>query len=598
VKAKLLRVNLSTERIRRQTIDAKTTREYVGGRGLGVRILYDELKPKTDPLGPKNLLMFMVGPATGTAFPASGRFHVVTKSPLTGGIGDTDCGGDWGPELRFAGFDGIIFEGRAEEPVYLWVRDGEAELRCAKKYWGKGVWDTEDGIREELKEPKAKIASIGPAGENLVLCAAIMNDKHRAAERTAAGAVMGSKNLKAVAVRGTGKPPVVDPAGLREAVKNALKKIKENPVTGKGLPTYGTSVLVNIINTAGIFPTRNFQTGVFPTADKISGETIAKTILTKNKPCWGCPIACGRVTRVTTPPYQVEGEGPEYETDWSMGAQCGIDDLNAITYSHNVCDDMGMDPISYGNTVGCAMELYEKGKIPKEKLAGLELKFGNPQAIVELAWKTAIRSGFGDDIALGAKRLAEKYGAPELAMHVKGLELPAYDPRGVQGHGLGYATANRGGCHLRAYMIAPEVLGLPEKLDPYKTEGKAAFLKGFQDFWCVVDSLVVCKFLSFALGADDHRELTNPITGWNWTTEDLLKTGERIYNLERMFINREGFDRKDDTLPPRLLKERMPEGPAKGRVCELEKMLDEYYEVRGWKDGKPTKEKMKELGLP
>ena len=565
---------------------------------MGVRILYDELKPKTDPLGPKNILMFMVGPATGTAFPASGRFHVVTKSPLTGGIGDTDCGGDWGPELRFAGFEGIVVEGRAEEPVYLWVNDGRAELRSAEKYWGKGVWDTEDGIRDELKEPKAKIASIGPAGENLVLCAAIMNDRHRAAGRTAAGAVMGSKNLKAVAVRGTGKPPVADPAGLRDAVKNALKKIKENPITGKGLPTYGTSVLINVINTAGILPTRNFQTGVFPAADKISGETIAKTILTKNKPCWGCPVACGRVIRVTEPPYQVEGEGPEYETDWSLGAQCGIDNLNAITYAHNICDDMGMDPISYGSTVGCAMELYEKGKIPKEKLAGLELKFGNPQAIVELAWKTAYRDGFGNDIALGAKRLAEKYGAPELAMQVKGLELPAYDPRGVQGHGLGYATANRGGCHLRAYMIAYEVLGVPEKLDPFKTEGKAKVVKIFQDFWCVVDSLVVCKFLSFALDADDHKDLINPITGWGWTTEDMLKTGERIYNLERMFINREGFDRKDDTLPPRLLKERMPEGPAKGKVVELEKMLDEYYELRGWKDGKPTKEKMKELGLP
>ena len=598
MKAKLLRVNLLTEKIRRQTIDAKTTKEYVGGRGLGVRILYDELKPKTDPLGPKNLLMFMVGPATGTAFPASGRFHVVTKSPLTGGIGDTDCGGNWGPELRFAGFEGIVFEGRAEEPVYLWVHDGKAELRSAEKYWGNGVWDTEDGIREELKEPKAKMASIGPAGENLVLCAGIINDKHRAAGRTAAGAVMGSKNLKAVAVRGTGKPPVADPAGLREAVKKADKKLKENPVTGKGLPTFGTAVLVNIINEAGIFPTRNFQTGVFPTAKKTSGETIKETILIETKPCWGCPIACGRVTRVTASPYQVEGEGPEYETDWSMGANCGIDDLNAITKAHNICDDMGMDPISYGNTVGCAMELYEKGKIPKEKLGGLELKFGNPQVIVELAWRTAHRHGFGDDIALGAKRLAEMYGAPELAMHVKGLELPAYDPRGIQGHGLGYATANRGGCHLRAYMIAPEILGLPEKLDPFKTEGKPQFLKTFQDFWCVVDSLVVCKFLSFALSADDHKDLINPITGWNWTTEDLLKTGERIYNLERMFINREGFGRKDDTLPRRLLKDPMPEGPAKGRVCELEKMLDEYYEVRGWKDGKPTREKLKELGLP
>ncbi|KPV61801.1 MAG: Tungsten-containing aldehyde ferredoxin oxidoreductase [Candidatus Bathyarchaeota archaeon BA2] len=271
---KLLRVDLSTEIIKEEKVDEATTKKFVGGRGVGVKILFDELKPGTDPLGPENKLIFMTGPATGTAFPASGRFHVITKSPLTGRIGDTNCGGNWGPELRFAGFEGIIFEGKAKEPVYLWVHEGEAELRSARKYWGKGVWDTEDGICEELGEPKAKIASIGPAGENLVLSAAIMNDKHRAAGRTAAGAVMGSKNLKAIAVHGTAKPPVADPEGLRETVKRILEKLKENMVTGESLPTYGTSALINVINAFGIFPTRNFQTGVFPTAEKISGETI------------------------------------------------------------------------------------------------------------------------------------------------------------------------------------------------------------------------------------------------------------------------------------------------------------------------------------
>jgi aldehyde:ferredoxin oxidoreductase len=280
-----------------------------------------------------------------------------------------------------------------------------------------------------------------------------------------------------------------------------------------------------------------------------------------------------------------------------MGANCGIDDLNAITKAHNLCDDFGMDPISYGNTVGCAMELCEKGKIPAEKLGGLEVRFGNPKAIVELVELTARKRGFGADIALGAKRLAEKYEAPELAMQVKGLELPAYDPRGVQGHGLGYATANRGGCHLRAYMIAPEILGIPEQLDRFTTEGKAQWVKIFQDLFCIVDSAVVCKFLTFAIGAPEITELLNAITGWNWSPDDLMKTGERIYNLERLFINREGFDRKDDTLPSRLLKEPMPEGPAKGHVTELERMLDEYYKLRGWVDGKPMREKLKELGI-
>jgi aldehyde:ferredoxin oxidoreductase len=277
---------------------------------------------------------------------------------------------------------------------------------------------------------------------------------------------------------------------------------------------------------------------------------------------------------------------------------CGVDDLNAITKAHNICDEMGMDPISFGSTVACAMELYERGLIPRERLGGMELRFGNPQAIVELAWRTGIRSGFGDEIAQGAKRLAESYGAPELAMHVKGLELPAYDPRGVKGHGLGYATSNRGGCHLRAYMIAPEILGIPEKLDPLRPDGKAKWVIAFQDLFSMADSLVVCKFLTFALGAEDLTGLSNPITGWNWSVDDFTRTGERIYNLERMFINREGFSRKDDTLPLRLLKEPMPEGPAKGHVVELDQMLDEYYSLRGWEDGRPTAEKIRELGLP
>ncbi len=594
---RILRVDLSTDSLKDETIDEETAKKFVGGRGIGVKILYDELKAGIDPLGPENKLIFMTGPATGTVFPASGRFHVITKSPLTGGIGDANCGGNWGPELRFAGFDGIIFEGKAKDPVYLWIRDGEGELRGAEEYWGLGVWDTEDKIQEELGDKRAKLASIGPAGEKLVLMAAIMNDKHRAAGRAGVGAVMGSKKLKAVVVRGGRKPPVADQDGLSRAAEKAVQKLKENAVTGEGLPKVGTAILINVNNESGALPTRNFQTGVFPGADKISGETIQKTILTGTKPCWGCSIACGRVSTITEPPYQVEGEGPEYETDWSLGAMCGVDDLNAITKAHNICDEMGMDPISFGSTVGCAMELCEKGLVPKEKLGGMELKFGNPQAIVELAWRTGIRSGFGDEIAQGAKRLAESYGAPELAMHVKGLELPAYDPRGVKGHGLGYATSNRGGCHLRAYMIAPEILGIPEKLDPLKPDGKAKWVIAFQDIFSMADSLVVCKFLTFALGAEDLTSLSNPITGWNWSADDFTKIGERIYNLERMFINREGFSRKDDTLPERLLKEPMPEGPAKGHVVELDQMLDEYYGLRGWKDGRPTAEKIKELGL-
>ncbi len=593
----VLRVDLSKDKITEERIGEKTIQKFLGGRGLGVKILYDETKPGMDAFDPENRLIFMTGYATGTPVPLSGRFHVITKSPLTGGIGDSNCGGQFGPKLRFAGYDGIIFQGSADEPVYLYIEDGHAELKDASRMWGKGTWTTEDMIREEVGK-EVNIVSIGPAGENRVMQAAIINDKHRAAGRTGVGAVMGSKNLKAIAVKGNRKPEIQDEAKLKEAVENIRKIVRENPVTGESLPKYGTAVLVNIINETGGFPTRNFKTGVFEKAEDISGERIAETVLVKKKACWGCIVACGRVSRVTAPPYQVDGEGPEYETAWSLGAMCGISDLNAVVKAHNICDDLGMDPISFGSTVACAMELYENGKIPEEKLGGLKLEWGNPQTVVELAWKTAYRDGFGDEIAMGAKRLATKYGMPELSMDVKGLELPAYDPRAYKGHGLGYATSNRGGCHLRAYMIAPEVLGIPEKLDPLTPEGKAEWVKIFQDLFCVVDSMVVCKFTTFAIGAEEFVSVTNPITGWDWTADDIMKAGERIYNLERLYINREGFDGKDDTLPKRLLEEPMPEGAAKGHVVELQQMLEEYYRIRGWVNGRPTEEKLKELEIP
>ncbi|ADC66234.1 Aldehyde ferredoxin oxidoreductase [Ferroglobus placidus DSM 10642] len=594
----ILRVDLSKDKIWEEKVGEKVIKKYLGGRGLGVKILYEETEAGIDPFGEENRLIFMTGYATGTAVPLSGRFHVITKSPLTGGIGDSNCGGQFGPMLRFAGYEGIVVQGIADNPVYLYIEDGHAELRDASHLWGKGTWSTEDTLREELGKD-INIVSIGPAGENKVMMAAIINDKHRAAGRTGVGAVMGSKKLKAIVVRkGKRKPEVHDEAKLKEAVENVRRIVRESPVTGEALPTYGTAVLVNIINETGGFPTRNFKTGVFEKANEISGEKIAETYLVRKKACWGCIVACGRVTKVETPPYQVDGEGPEYETAWSLGAMCGISDLAAVIKAHNLCDDLGMDPISFGSTVACAMELYENGKIPEEKLGGLKLEWGNPQTVVELAWRTAFRDGFGDEIAMGAKRLAEKYGMPDLAMHVKGLELPAYDPRAYKGHGLGYATSNRGGCHLRAYMIAPEVLGIPEKLDPLTPEGKAQWVKIFQDLFCIVDSMVVCKFITFAVGAEELLSVTNPITGWDWNVDEFMKAGERIYNLERLYINREGFDGKDDTLPKRLLEEPMPEGAAKGHVVELDKMLEEFYRIRGWVNGKPTEEKLRELDIP
>ncbi len=596
---KFLRVNLSDGTIKEEKFSDEVLKNYIGGRGLGVRILYDELKPGTDPLSPENKILIMTGPLTGTAAPQSGRWCSVTKSPLTGTIHDSHSGGSFGPELKFSGFDGIIIEGAAEKPVYLWIHDGEAEIRKADHLWGKDTHTTTDMIIKELGDPNIKVACIGPAGENLVRIACIINDKHRAAGRGGHGAVWGSKKLKAIAVRGTQRPPIADEEAFKEAVKDAREKFRANPVTGQSLPQYGTAVLVNIINESGLFPTRNFQTGVFRTANRISGETLAETLLVKKKPCWGCMIACGRVTKVPPwSPYSGEGEGPEYETIWAFGADCGVDNLEAITKANYLCNELGLDTISMGAVIACAMELYEKGYMKPEQTRGLDLKFGNAAAIVELTWRTAYRSGLGDDLAEGAERLAKKYGAPELAMTVKGQELPAYDPRGAKGHGLGYATSNRGGCHLRAYMISPEILGVPEKLDPLTPEGKAQWVITFQDLFAVCDSLILCKFNTFAIGAEEFAAMLSAATGWKYTADDIMKVGERIYNLERAFNIREGFKgREEDTLPKRLLEEPMPEGPAKGHVVELDKMLDEYYKLRGWVDGKPTKAKLKELGL-
>lgn len=597
---KFLRVDLCAQRVRDEYIPEKALREFIGGRGLGVYLMLKYVDPKVEPLSPHNKLLFLTGPVTATGVPMSGRWCTVTKSPLTYTIHDSHAGGHFGVELKFAGYDGIIVEGASETPVYLWIHDGKAEIRDAKHLWGKTVFDTVDTLREELGDEKIQVASIGPAGENLVRFACIMDNKTRAAGRGGHGAVMGSKKLKAVAARGTSKPKVADEEKFREAVRTITAKLNESPVTKEALPTYGTAVLVNVINEHGIFPTKNFQTGVFPTAGNISGETIREKILVKADPCWGCPVKCGRYTRIKEPsPYAGEGGGPEYETVWAFGAQTGTDNLEAVTRANWLCNELGLDTISMGHVIGTAMELAQRGKIPDGVFERPLLTWGNPEALVELTIRTAYRIGLGDDIAEGAKRLAEKYGAPEVAMVVRGQELPAYDPRGAKGHGLAYATSNRGGCHLRAYMIAPEVLKVPKEVDRFATDGeKAKLVKVFQDGSAVEDSLVVCRFITFALWLEELAPALSAVTGWEYTADDLAKVGERIWNAERAFNALSFGDGVEyDTLPRRLLEEPMPEGPAKGHVVELKPMLNEYYKARGWVDGRPTRAKLEELGL-
>ena len=553
-----------------------------------------------DPLGPENVLIFATGPGTGVpGFPSSGRYHVMAlKSPLTGSIGSGNSGGEWGPFLKFAGFDMVVIEGASDTPVYLEIVNGEAELKSAEDLWGKNTFDTNRILKERVKGKNVSVTCIGPAGENLVYMACIVNDEHRAVGRTGLGAVMGSKKLKAIVVSGEEKVPIADPERFREVSRKCLDKMRKNSVTGEGLPTYGTAILVNVINNAGILPYKNWQTGVNPDAENISGETLADKYLTRRRACWGCTIGCGRVTSVKTGPFQIlSSEGPEYESIWALGSSAAVKELDAIVKANHYCDELGMDPISLGSTIAAAMELNEKGYIPEEELQGLDLKFGNAAALVEAVWRTAYKAGFGKFLALGSRKLCELYGHPELSMSVKGLEMPAYDPRGAKGIGLTYATANRGGCHVTGYTISPEILGIPEKIDPLTTEGKAKWSKTFQDFTCVVNSTVNCLFVTFALDANDYAELLSAVTGWSLTEDDVMKIGERIYNLERVIINELGFDGKDDTLPQRLLKEAMPEGAAKGQVVELEVMKEEYYKLRGWVNGKPTPEKLKELEI-
>ncbi|NPV69317.1 MAG: aldehyde ferredoxin oxidoreductase family protein [Firmicutes bacterium] len=594
---KILRVNLGDGTLKDESLCPKRAQNYIGARGLGTHIMFKEVDPQVDPLSPANKLIFATGPLTGTAAISSGRYNVITKGPLTGAIAASNSGGYWGPELKFAGYDAVIVEGKAKDPVYLWINDGKAELRCAGKLWGKTTNETEDLIRVET-DPDAKVACIGPAGENLVKFAGIVNDKTRAAGRSGVGAVMGSKNLKAVAVRGTGGVRVANKDAFRDLVLDIFKnKIKTSGVTAAGLPSYGTAVLVNVINAHGAFPTRNFQAGVFEGAGKISGETLAGTLLVRKKACFGCPMACGRPSEVKKGKYKSSGEGPEYEAAWALGADCGIDNLEAVARANYICNELGLDPITMGATLACAMELYEKGYMPASA-SDLELRFGDPDVLVEAVRKTGYREGVGNLLAEGSYRLATEFGHPELSMSSKKQEYPAYDPRAIQGIGLNYATSNRGGCHVRGYMISAEVLGVPEKLDPFTVEGKGGWTKAFQDITALVDSSGICLFSTFALGAPEVAAMLKEATGVDYTTESAIECGERIWNLERLFNIKAGFTAADDTLAPRLLNEPMPDGPAKGRVNRLSDMLGEYYKVRGWTEsGEPAPETLARLGI-
>lgn len=605
----VLRINLTHRTITKEPLNEQWAREYVGGRGLGARYLTEEMDPMVDALDSDNKLLFVTGPLTGTSASCGSRYMVVTKGPLTNAITTSNSGGSWGPELKFAGYDMLILEGRASSPCYLWIYDDVVEIRDAGQLWGKTVWETEEELRAELGVPDTIVASIGPAGENLVRFACIMNDLHRAAGRSGVGAVMGSKNLKAIAVRGTGGVTLADPMAFMKGMWEMKEKLRESPVTSQGLPVYGTEVLVNVINEHGALPTRNHQQSVFEEAEDISGETLTETRLVANKACFSCAIACGRVStlpgeasskyEVSTSPrnWKIAGEGPEYEAAWAMGSECGIGDLDALIKANWLCNDLGMDSISFGATVAAAMELYEKKVVSLEQTE-IPLDFGSSEALLSMAERIAYRRGFGTELAEGSKRVTEKFGRPEFFMGVRGQEFAAYEARAIQGMGLGYATSNRGACHLKAYTVAAEILGLPRQMDPNATEGKAEITKLFQDATSTVDATGLCQFLTFGVGLEEMLPQLTAATGVNFSLEELLTIGERIWNLERRWNEQAGVGGSEDTLPKRILEEPLPSGPAKGKVNRLGEMLPEYYQLRGWdKDGKVTPEKLKELGI-
>jgi len=564
-------------------------KDYLGGRGLGIRLLSEMIDVSTEPLGPENVLVIATGPLTGTGVPLGSRFDVITRSPLNGTLTSANAGGAFGKELKRAGFDGIVATGVAKKPVYLWLHDGKAEIRDASAHWGKRVSETVHALEEETMGPKTEVLCIGPAGEKLSPIAAIMNETFRSAGRGGVGAVMGSKNLKAVAVRGEGKVEVADPDALAAAKAAARAKLKENPVTGQGLPTYGTAVLVNIINEHHILPTRNFQSGHDPDASAVSGEELAEKYLKSGKCCHSCMVCCGRVSEIDG----VEGDGPEYETLWAFGPDIGCHDLPMAIRANNLCNDLGLDTISVGGTIAAAMEMTEKGYYD------YGIRFGEADKVVPLIEAIGYRKGIGDELAEGSYAFTERHGHPEISMSVKRQELPAYDPRGLQGHGLAYATSVRGGDHVYAYLISPEVLGLPEPLDPFTSVGKAQWTKAFQDLTAAIDAAGLCLFSSFALGADDYATLMQGVTGMDITGDGLMRIGERIWNLQQIWNLKAGYTKADDTLPERLLTEPLKEGAPAGRVWEREPLLSEYYEVRGWDaDGVPTRQKRKELGIP
>ncbi|WP_134703919.1 aldehyde ferredoxin oxidoreductase family protein [Ammoniphilus sp. YIM 78166] len=589
-------VDLSVGQVSYRPLNEELVTKYIGGRGLGVKYVLDN-GPEVDPLSEDNILCMMTGPVTGSRSTMSGRLCMVTKSPLTGTVTDSHMGGWSAARLKWAGVDNVIFKGKSDKPVYLYIENGEAELRDASELWGQGTRATVKALQDRYGKEDLSVICIGQAGENQVLYAGFINEHDRAAGRGGTGAVAGSKNLKAIVIKAAQKGNMPQPAQADEykaANQKALKAVMEGGLTAPkkgGLSVYGTNVLTSIINEVGALPTKNSQFSHFEGAEGHSGETVNATLLVADNTCHACPVACKKEVEVKEGKYKTRVESFEYESAWALGANCGLSNAEPIAYMIDQCNEYGMDTIELGNALSCAMEAYEKGLIEEK------IDWGDADRMIQLAEDIAFRRGFGAILADGPTRAAVQFGEPGLAMAVKGQSIPAYDPRGIQGIGLGYATSNRGACHLRGYTVASEIAGIPEPTDRLKPEGKGELLKIFQDLLSFSDSMNICKFSSFSENADNYAEQYATMTGIAFTADDVMKAGERIYNLERHYNNLAGFNKREDDFLPKRFTEEVATGNSAGHISRMDIMLDEYYQVRGWEDGVVPEAKLKELGI-
>jgi len=589
-------VDLTNGNVSYRELNEEDARKYIGARGLGVKYLLDN-GPDVEPFSEENLLCFMTGPVTGSRSSMSGRMAVVTKSPLTQTATDSHIGGWTAARLKWAGVDNIIVKGKSDKPVYLYIENGQAELRDAAHLWGKGTRETVQLMKDEYGEDNLSVLTIGQGGENKVRFAAFINEHDRSAGRGGTAAVAGYKMLKAIVIKAAQKGNMPVPKlkdEYNKANRKAVKAILEGGLTAPkkgGLSVYGTNVLTNLINEVGALPTKNSQFTHWDEAEKHSGEYVNKHLLVSNNACHACPVGCKIEVEVKDGKYKTRVESFEFESSWSLGSNCLLSDAEAIAYLIDRCNEYGLDTIELGHAFSVTMEAYEKGLISEP------LKWGDADAMIELTRKIAFREGFGGVLAEGPAHATAEWGAPELSMSVKGQSIPAYDPRGIQGIGLGYATSNRGACHLRGYTVASEIAGIPEPTDRLKAEGKGELLKTFQDMLAFGDSMDICKFSSFSENAEHYAEQYSTMTGVPMTADDVMLAGERIYNLERYYNNLAGFDKREDDFLPKRFTEEPASGNSTGSVSRMDIMLEEYYQVRGWKDGVVPAEKLRELGI-